>query len=154
MAPPFCPYNPYAPPINAYRVLEVDPFEFTFDIWSRVGHFLSYDDLKNLRLTCLAFSQNVGIVMVRSVVAKFDKTMFTSKPNEWVLKRDGIQADSMFGKFGSGISQFGISFEVDLDGLAEAPPKTIEKLHHTWWGTYKWPQLPAIYPLARGGGHG
>ena len=137
MAPPTCQTDPNAPPRNMpSSKVTVSPFNY--DVWNDVAGYLSFQDLKNLRLTCKGFADQIISVMLRSVVTTFGTSMFTTKPQLWDLKSTSL-ADSMLARFGHEIHKFGISFEYDPFGLMYAKSKVTEKKEHAWFGDYRWP---------------
>ena len=127
------------------------PENFPHDMFIQICGWLSREDVLNLRPVCRYFSETLAPVVFRSVVPNFDKSMFDINVTEWEVdeRRSEIsagkyyliapKAKSMFDKYGSLMSKFGIAFEVDLQGLYSAPSKVIQTEHTDWFGTYKWP---------------
>lgn len=135
--PPLAP-NPGEPPFcPASRPNTSLPFEF----WEAgVLQYLSSAEVRSLRLVCRSLAQDLEPFVFRSVVAKFDPTLFSLNPSYHEDGKIDIDTeDSMLKKHGPTMNKFGISFEVDLHGLMHAPFKNTEKTVDAWFGRYKWP---------------
>ncbi|KIW70001.1 hypothetical protein PV04_02313 [Phialophora macrospora] len=94
------------------------------NLWSAICQFLSTQDVKNLRLVSRLHAQILAPIQLRNVVAKFGPTFFDT---------------TIFENHGPNINRFGISFEYDLQGLAYASPKVIEREQDAWFGKFVWP---------------
>ena len=139
MAPPICEPDPSAPPRNANDGSDNRVLPFNYDVWADVVQYLSFDDIQNLRGSCKGFAAEIAPIMLRSVVTKFGKSMFTTKPDQLDAKKDSSVTNSVLAKYGHEIHKFGIAFEYDWMGLAYAAPKVTEKREQAWYGSYRWP---------------
>jgi hypothetical protein len=117
------------------------PNDLPIDIIIMITRYLSHQDVRNLRLVNSTFASILVPVVFRSVVAKFGKSMFDVHLSNWERKPP---EGSIFEKYGMEIHKFGISFEIDLEGLQSAKPKVIQNTQSSWWGKYTWP-VP-VYP--------
>jgi hypothetical protein len=117
------------------------PNDLPIDIIIMITRYLSYHDVRNLRLVNSTFESILVPVIFRNVVTKFGKSMFDVNLGNWERKPPG---GSIFEKYGMEIHKFGISFEIDLEGLQSAKPKVIQNTQSSWWGKYTWP-VP-VYP--------
>ncbi|EXJ61709.1 hypothetical protein A1O7_02138 [Cladophialophora yegresii CBS 114405] len=93
-------------------------------LWTAISQFLSTQDVKNLRLVSRLHAQILAPVQLRNVVVKFDQNFFN---------------DTIFNTHGPSINRFGVSFEYNLQGLAYASAKIIEKEQDAWFGKFVWP---------------
>jgi hypothetical protein len=107
------------PPAEPVAIWLVDE-----NLWTAICQFLSTQDVKNLRLVSRLHARTLAPVQLRNVVVKFDQKFFDT---------------TIFEKHGPNINRFGISFEYDLQGLAYASPKVIEKEQDAWFGKFIWP---------------
>ncbi|OCT49709.1 hypothetical protein CLCR_06572 [Cladophialophora carrionii] len=94
------------------------------NLWSAISQFLSTQDVKNLRLVSKLHAQILAPIQLRNVVVKFDQKFFD---------------DTIFKNHGPNINRFGVSFEYNLEGLAYASAKIIEKEQEAWFGKFVWP---------------
>jgi hypothetical protein len=139
MAPPACPADSSAPPRNARTKSHNTVLPFNYDVWADVVEYLAFEDLQNLRLTCKGFADEIAPLMLRSVVTRFGKSMFNTSADIRDSKKGVSLANSMLGKYGHEIHQFGVSFEYNDLGLAYATPKVTQKRQDAWYGSYSWP---------------
>ena len=137
LAPPNCSADSDAPTRNVPSS-NAPILPFNYEVWNQVAGYLSFEDLRNLRLTCKGFATEIAPIMLRSVVTTFGKSMFGSDLTPWNSKNTSL-ANSMLAKYGHGIHKFGISFEYDPIGLMYAEPKVTEKKEDAWYGSYLWP---------------
>lgn len=112
------------------------PNDLPVDIFILITRYLSHQDVCNLRLVNSTFESILVPVIFRSVVTKFGRSMFDVNLGRWEKKPP---EGSIFQKYGMEIHKFGISFEIDLEGLRTASPKVIQKTQSSWWGKYDWP---------------
>ena len=117
------------------------PNDLPIDIIIMITRYLSHQDVRSLRLVNSTFESILAPVIFRNVVTKFGKSMFDVNLGNWERKPP---EGSIFEKYGMEIHKFGISFEVDLEGLQSAKPKVIQNTQSSWWGKYTWP-VP-VYP--------
>ena len=112
------------------------PNDLPVDIFILITKYLSHQDVCNLRLVNSTFESILVPVIFRSVVTKFDKSMFDVNLGKWEKKPP---EGSIFEKYGMEIHKFGIAFEADLEGLQTAAAKVIQNTQSSWWGKYTWP---------------
>ena len=137
LAPPTCLADPNATPRNAAPA-NGNVLPISYDVWNSVVSYLSFEDLRNLRLSCKGLASEIAPLMLRSVVTTFGKSMFSLDRAQWQSNSPSV-ADSMLSMYGQEIHKFGISFEYDPLGLAHAAPKITEKREEAWYGSYRWP---------------
>ncbi|KAJ9664774.1 hypothetical protein H2198_000120 [Neophaeococcomyces mojaviensis] len=122
-------------------------------IWEEgVLEYLSSAEVRNLRLVCKSIAEDLEPYVFRSVVTKFGPPMFNlSLGMSQDSKIDLNASDSMLRKYGPDINKFGIAFEYDSHGLANAPFKTTETTVNAWFGRYRWPvkEYPYFPPLRK-----
>ena len=123
------------------------PNNLPVDIFILITQHLSHQDVCNLRLVNSTFESILVPVIFRSVVTKFDKSMFDVNLGKWEKKPP---EGSIFEKYGMEIHKFGIAFEADLEGLQTAAAKVIQNTQSSWWGKYTWPvpKYPRFESLA------
>ena len=112
------------------------PTNLPVDIFILITRYLSHQDVCNLRLVNSMFESILVPVLFRNVVTRFGKSMFDVNLGSWEKKPP---EGSIFEKYGMEIHKFGISFEIDLEGLQTAAPKVIQNTQSSWWGKYTWP---------------
>lgn len=109
------------------------------DVFILICKYLSQDDVRNLRLVNTAFSRIITPIIFRNVVTKFSKSWFDVTGIQWDSRTGIPPSDWMLRLFGKYINKFGISFEVDMDGLQNVRSKVIQNHEQSWWGDYIWP---------------
>ncbi|KAL9622958.1 MAG: hypothetical protein Q9160_002676 [Pyrenula sp. 1 TL-2023] len=115
------------------------------DILLEIVKFISFEDLKNLRLVNKTFAGQLFDTQFQSVVFRFGPEMFKDRSVE---SDSPLQDKSIFEVLGKKIQKFGIAFEIDLtDGLYYAQQKKNVSTEDAFWGSYKWPGL--AYPRFR-----
>lgn len=85
--------------------------------------YLSYADIRGLRLVNKSMSACFSPVCFRSLVVRFGSGMFA--PSE---------------RYGNFVNKFAISFEVDLASLSKAKNKVSQEMREAFWGNYAWPK--------------
>ncbi|KIW19309.1 hypothetical protein PV08_03603 [Exophiala spinifera] len=113
--------------------------DFDEDRWMDIAQHLSPQDIRNLRLVSRALAQRLGPILFRNVVVNFGKRFFDIDDTGWESRCGHPPSNSVLKKHGDNINQFGIAFEYDLDGLANASEKVIEKEQDAWFGRFTWP---------------
>ncbi|KIW40788.1 uncharacterized protein PV06_07961 [Exophiala oligosperma] len=113
--------------------------DFNEDHWMGIAQHLSPQDIRSLRLVSRTLAQRLGPVLFRNVVVNFGKGFFDIDNPEWDSKCGQPPSNSMLKKYGDNINQFGLAFEYDLEGLANASDKVIEKEQDAWFGRFTWP---------------
>ena len=114
-------------------------FPFDEDLWTVICSFLSTQDVKKLRLVSRSTAEILVPIQFRNVVVNFGRKFFDIHDKEWDSRTGNPPPASMFKKFGDNVNQFGIGFEYDLRGLANANAKVIEKQEDAWFGKFTWP---------------
>ncbi|KAI1620305.1 hypothetical protein EDD37DRAFT_173972 [Exophiala viscosa] len=124
---------------------------FDADIWMNIAHFLSTEDIKNVRFVSRTLANVLAPIQFRNIVINFDRSFFDVNEAAWNTKSGSLPSNAMLRKYGGAINQFGIAFEYDLNGLAHAKEKVIEKEQVAWFGRFLWPteQYPR-YPSLQG----
>ncbi|KAF2085553.1 hypothetical protein K490DRAFT_2194, partial [Saccharata proteae CBS 121410] len=124
------------------------PGRFPTELYEEIASYLSYDDVKSMRLVCREFDRHVSQVLFRTVVVNsysIDLDQSVSLPPflSWTNGHDSNAFDvhglKVFKMFGPHIIQFGMSFAIQQDTLAHPPDKVDTERHKTYWGFYKWP---------------
>ncbi|KAL6240949.1 hypothetical protein RBB50_012208 [Rhinocladiella similis] len=113
--------------------------DFDQDHWMDIAQHLSPQDIGSLRLVNRTLAQRLGPILFRNVVVNFGNTFFDIDNAEWDGRCGHPPSNSMLKKYGDNINQFGIAFEYDLNGLANASEKIIEKEQDAWFGRFTWP---------------
>lgn len=130
----------------------LDTASIPVEIFDLVVKHLSHHDVKNMRLVDKAFEQGVASHMFERVVLPFSQDIYGSLTEDAAQKSKSANAKGkarageippelaldMFRGFGRHIRQFGISFDVDRQALANPPPKKMRQGHKTYWGKYEW----------------
>lgn len=139
MAPPICYADVNATARNAKKNSDKTALPYGYDVWSNVLKYLSFQDLRNLRLSCKGFAEEIAPLMFRNMVTTFGKSMFNTRSIRRNSQTDTSLEPSMFSEYGGSIHKFGISFEYDPIGLANAKGKVTQVIEHAWYGDYHWP---------------
>ncbi|KKY23874.1 putative f-box domain containing protein [Phaeomoniella chlamydospora] len=109
------------------------------DVFREIAQYLSFDDVKNLRLVNRQFASQLADVRFQSVVIPFDSSLFGME-NEDVKTPKILDSNCLIKKYASKFRKFGISFEFDLNGLMSATTKPMDHSQDAWWGSFKWPE--------------
>lgn len=100
------------------------------DVWIAVCEYLSFQDIKNLRLVNQSMVDMISPVLFRSIVVRLDKDM---------LSLGAHPKDSVLAKHGDSVHRFGIAFEYDPSALTFAPAKNSMQTQQAWFGQFDWP---------------
>ncbi|KUJ20875.1 uncharacterized protein LY89DRAFT_417116 [Mollisia scopiformis] len=116
------------------------------EIFTLIVSYLPRSNIQNLRLVNKEFDRKVSEALFRVVVVPFRPEIYGITP-EPPLSYDALQGSIMlqdkgmrvFQGFGRWIQKFAMSFEIDLNKLANPPLKCDQEAITTFWGIYKWP---------------
>jgi len=130
----------------------LDTASIPVEIFDQVIKHLSHHDVKTMRLVDKAFERGVASHMFERVVLPFSQDIYGNLTEDAAQRSISANAKGkarageippelaldMFRGFGRHIRQFGISFDVDRQALANPPPKKMRQGHKTYWGKYEW----------------
>ena len=121
------------------------------EMFALILKHLAYDDLRNMRMTSKALEQGVSAYMFETVVLPFNRDIYgklatdsldqptpSKKGKERASDHREVRTLDMFRGFGGHIKRFGLSFDVDMEALANPPDKVIRESKNVYWGSYDW----------------
>ena len=124
------------------------PISLPQDLFRDVAQYLSFNDVKNLRLANRQFAAQLSDLRFQSVVVPFNHELFGVESQDF-KDIQAVGQDTIVGKYASKFGKFGISHELDLNGLIHSTAKPSTEQHSAWWGSFLWPatQYPRFQDL-------
>lgn len=114
------------------------PISLPQDLFRDVAQYLSFNDVKNLRLANRQFAAQLSDLRFQSIVVPFSHELFGVGSQD-LKDVQAVGQDTIVGKYASKVGKFGISHELDFNGLIHSTAKPSTEQHSAWWGSFWWP---------------